>query len=95
MTIMDRVWKQPGHTCRIENIGADLYDDFERMEIYPPVVPEYVRGLIDEMQLLDYAVIEDEGDLMRGVITITQKGADCVARFKAGLTPEEVEALKL
>lgn len=95
MTIMDRVWKQPDHSYRIERIGEDLYDDFERMEIYPPVVPEYVRGLIDEMRLLDYAVIEDEGDMMQGKITITQKGADCVARFKASLTPEEVEALKL
>ncbi len=87
MTMMDRIIKAGG-SYEVEKIG-NLYDDFERMEIYPPLVREMILPLIDELELLNFAIVKD------GVITITEDGAARVARFKAETTPDVIEALKL
>ena len=87
MTIMDRVIKKGG-SVKISEI-PNLYNDFERLEIYPPIVKEQVEPLIEELYLLDLATEKD------GIITITEKGKERVARFKAECTQEVIEALKL
>jgi len=87
ITIMDRVAKNGG-SIKISEI-PNLYDDFERMEIYPPMVKEMVLPLIEELYLLDFATEED------GVITITKKGRERVDRFKEETTQEVIDALKL
>lgn len=87
ITMMDRTAKNGG-SIEIGDIPS-LYDDFERMEIYPPMVKEILQPLLDEICLLDFGTIED------GVFTVTEKGRKRVAKFKAETTPEVIEALKL
>lgn len=87
MTIMDRVIKQGG-SYPINKI-LDLYDEFEINEIYPTLVQPMVREMIEELELLDYATTKD------GMVTITQKGKDRVARYKTEIPVEHAEALKM
>jgi hypothetical protein len=87
ITMMDRILKAGG-SYEIEKIG-DLYDNFERMEIYPPLVREMILPLVEELELINFAVIKD------GIITITDAGAARVERFKAETTPDVIKALKL
>ncbi|MBQ9979835.1 MAG: hypothetical protein IJP23_02080 [Oscillospiraceae bacterium] len=87
MTIMDRVTKAGG-SYEINKI-MDLYDDFEINEIYPTLVPSMIREMIEELELLDFATTKD------GVVTITEKGKERVARYKTEIPAEHAEALKL
>jgi hypothetical protein len=87
MTIMDRAAKKGG-SVPIHEIG-NMYDNFELMEIYPPLVREMIEPLIEELVLLEMATVKD------GVLTVTEKGEERVARFRAEAAPEVVKALKL
>lgn len=87
MTMMDRIVKAGG-SYEVEKIG-ELYDEFERMDIYPPLVREIILPLVEELALVNFANVKD------GIITITEEGAARVARFKAETTPEVIQALKL
>ena len=87
MTIMDRAAKKGG-SVPVSEIG-NMYDNFELMEIYPPLVKEMIEPLIDELVLLEMATVED------GVLTVTEKGRERVARFKGETTLDVIKALKL
>jgi len=87
MTIMDRVNKA-GNSHPVDRI-QDLFSDYEINEIYPTLVPEMIEPMLEELCVLDFAVIQD------GRISITQKGIDRVARYKTEIPAEHVEALKL
>ena len=87
ITIMDRVTKAGG-SYKINKI-LDLYNEFEINEIYPSLVLPMVREMIEELELLEFATTKD------GIVTITPKGIDRVARYKTEIPMEHVEALKL
>jgi len=87
MTIMDRIAKAGGSYEKLK-IG-ELYDEFELMKIYPPLVKEMILPLCEELVLIGFATEED------GILTVTDAGKERVARFKAESPPEVVEALKL
>ncbi|MCL1895375.1 MAG: hypothetical protein FWG03_02375 [Clostridiales bacterium] len=87
ITIMDRVYKTGG-AWPIEKI-TDLFSEFELNEVYPTLVQELVGPMVEELELLGFARVDE------GMVTITQKGADRVARFKSETTPDVVKALKL
>ena len=87
ITIMDRVTKAGG-SYKINKI-LDLYNEFEINEIYPSLVLPMVREMIEELELLEFATTKD------GIVTITPKGIDRVARYKTEIPMEHAEALKL
>ena len=88
ITIMDRIAKSEGRSWPIDKV-QELYTDFELYEVYPPLVKElYVPG-IRELEILGFAEIKD------GIVTITEKGVQRVARFKDETTPDVIDALKL
>ena len=87
MTIMDRVVKNGG-SCPLNKV-LDLYDDFERNEIYPTLVQPMVNEMSEEMELIGFAKVED------GVLTITDKGAERVKKYATEIPEEHAKALKL
>jgi hypothetical protein len=87
ITIMDRVNKAGG-TWPVDKI-LELYDDFEINDIYPTLHSEVINPMLEELELLGFAVICD------GKVTVTKKGADRVARYKTEIPAEHAKALKL
>lgn len=86
MTIMDRVHKSGG-AYPIAGI-MELYTEFERNEIYPPLSDVMVREMIEELESLGYVKIGD------GSVTVTEKGVQRVARYKDEIPEEHAKALK-
>ena len=66
-----------------------LYDDDERDNIYPSLGQNMLWTLTGELEVLDYL------DFTDNKATITEKGKKKLEDYKAGLTAEEIEALKL
>jgi len=87
ITIMDRVNKA-GNAWPTGKI-RELYDEFELNEIYPPLVDEVIGPMHEELELLDFVTMQG------GVVTVTDKGAGRVARYKGEIPAEHAEALKL
>ena len=88
ITMMDRIAKSEGRTWPLARV-AELYSDFEIFEVYPPLVKQIIEPGIKELEILGFAEIKD------GNVTITDKGVERVARFKAETSPDVIEALKL
>lgn len=87
ITTMDRVAKASG-TYPLDKI-MDLYTEDELYKIYPPMSKVLVKMAAEEMVLLGFATLED------GMLTITEKGKERVARYKTEIPEEDVKALKL
>ena len=86
MVILDRVSKNQG----IDEDGIlDEFSQAEREEIYPPLVPEIMAPLIEELELMGYVARRD------GKAFVTGKGSAKLGRFKTDLSNEERDALKL
>ena len=58
-------------------------------DIYPTLSPILVQALVEELELVDYLKVKD------GKATVTDKGKKKVEAFKASLSAEEREALKV
>lgn len=86
MTLMDRIYKAPGST--VESL-LNSYTDMQRDEIYPPLSPQIVTYMIEEMELMGYVERKD------GKLYATPKARTRLDQFIAEITPEEVEALEL
>jgi uncharacterized repeat protein (TIGR04076 family) len=86
MVILDRILDKQG-------IEADkVLNEFTKEEIdgiYPALTPVMIESLLDEMAVMDYLEIRD------GKVYTTPKAGPKVQDFKAGLTGEEIEALKI
>ncbi len=87
ITMMDRVAKNGGK-WPVEKI-MDLYTDFEKYEIYPPMSNELIVPMLEELEVLGYAEIVD------GEFAVTKLGEDRVARYKAEIPEEDAKSLKL
>jgi uncharacterized repeat protein (TIGR04076 family) len=86
MSILDKVLKKPG--IKMEDIMGEFSP--EQIEvIYPALSQAIVESLLDELQLTGYLEIRD------GRVTAGKKAAVKLNEFKAGLSAEEREALKL
>ena len=86
MSMLDKIVKKPGLTA------ADISGEFSPnlvMDIYPPLVPEMITPLLDEMELIHF--VQREG----GRYYCTEAGQRRLEGFKAGLGPVEREALEL
>jgi len=86
MTILSRVSRKPG--IAMDRI-IDEFTDNDRDNIYPSLGQNIVAILVGELELMDYVDVKDDK------VTITDKGKKKQADFKASLTAEEVEALKI
>jgi uncharacterized repeat protein (TIGR04076 family) len=86
MVILDRISKKPG-------IKADkILGEFTKKEIeaiYPALSRVMVKLLAEELELTGYLKIG------QGAATVTAKGKKKLAEFKAGLSKEERQALKI
>jgi uncharacterized repeat protein (TIGR04076 family) len=86
MSILSRVAKK-------SEIAMDkIIDEFtsdERDNIYPSLGQKMVAILVGELELMDYVDVKDNK------VTITDKGKKKLQDFKASLTAEEIEALKI
>jgi uncharacterized repeat protein (TIGR04076 family) len=86
MAILDRVQRRHG-------IGEDrILHEFTRAEqdeIYPPLCPEIMTILIDELALMGYL------DRSAGSVSITEKGRAKLEEFRGSLSEEERAALRL
>jgi len=86
MVILDRVLKKQG----IATTGImDEFSKEEIEEIYPALSQMMVDCLNDELVLVDYLQIKD------GKAYVTDKGREKAAAFKASLSAEEKEALRI
>lgn len=86
-TVMDRVAKTGG-AYPIDKI-QELYTEKELYDIYPPLSNVLIKMIVEEVELLGWATVED------GQITITEKGKERVARYKTEIPAEDAEALGL
>ena len=84
--ILNKVKNNPG-VARDKILS--LYDDDERDNIYPSLGQNMLWTLTGELEVLDYI------DFMDNKANITDKGKKKLEDYKAGLTAEEIEALKL
>ncbi len=86
MSILNRVLPKPG-------IAVDkILNEFTKEEIeqiYPSLSQILVQALVEELELMGYLEIRD------GKATVTDKGKKKLEDFKANLTAEEREALKM
>lgn len=86
MSIMNKVLgKQGVDKSRI----LELFTDDEKMNIYPPLVPEMLNPLVEELELVNYMEFKD------GKAYVTEKGEARLKEFKSTLSMEEIEALKM
>jgi len=86
MSILNKVLPKPGIAV------AKILNEFTREEIeeiYPCLSQILVGILVEELELVGYLEIKD------GKATVTDKGAKKIEDFKASLTAEEKEALKM
>ena len=86
MVILSKVLAKPG-------IEADkILGEFSKEEnegIYPALSPIMVQALSEELELMGYLEIKD------GKASVTKKGEKKLEDFKAGLSAEEREALRI
>lgn len=87
--ILNKIARKPGIAV---NKIIDEYDDDERDNIYPTLGQNIIWSLIGELAVLDYIKLEDGRE---GKVVITEKGKKKLEDFKASLTAEEREALRL
>ncbi len=84
MMILHKVMQKPG-------IAVDaIINEFtkkESEEIYPALSPVMMTALREELELMEFLSVKD------GKATVTDTGQARFAAFKAGLKPEEIEAL--
>jgi hypothetical protein len=86
MTILDTVLKNQGiKTAKI----IDEFSKEQKYGIYPALSPQMMGPLIEELTLMNYLVIED------GKAIVTKKGMTKLEDFKASLSSEERNALKM
>jgi uncharacterized repeat protein (TIGR04076 family) len=86
MMILDRVLRKQGLS---EDRILDEFSPAEREEIYPPLGPEIMAPLMEELELMDYM------ERRHGKAFVTEKGSAKLERFKTNLSDEERDALKL
>lgn len=86
MVILHKVIQKSGiETDKILN----EFSKEEIEDIYPPLSPVMVQALLEELELVGYV------ELIGGKVYATQKGKLKLDEFKASLTAEEKEALRL
>jgi hypothetical protein len=84
MKILAKVMDDPG----AEAAGLlDSYTTFEKEEIHPPLSKVMLECLVQELELMDYLEVKD------GKMYVTDRGMRKVESFRAGLSPQEREAL--
>jgi hypothetical protein len=86
IVIMDRVQKNPGIDRKAI---LTLFSSYERDDIYPSLGQNMLWTMTGELEVLGYLDFSD------GKAHITSKGQAKLEDYKADLTAEEVEALKL
>ena len=86
MMILNKLLARPG-------IAVDkIMDEFSQDEIeniYPALSPVMMEALREELELMEYLMVED------GKASVTSKGAERFKDFCAGLTHEERQALHI
>ena len=86
-TIIDRVGKKGG-SWPVDKI-LDLYTEDEINNIYPVLCEGMIKGMMEEIELMDYGKVED------GNLVVTEKGVDRVKRYATEIPKEHAEALKI
>jgi uncharacterized repeat protein (TIGR04076 family) len=86
MVILHKVLTDPG-TPEEKILG--LFSRDENEGIYPALSNVMIRALDDELEFMGYIERKDEK------VTVTDKGKKKLEAFKAGLPPQDREALKL
>ena len=86
IAIMDKVQKNPG-VARDKILS--LFDDDERDNIYPSLGQNILWTLTGEIEVLDYLTFKDNKAY------ITDKGRKKLQDYRAGLTDEEIRALRM
>jgi hypothetical protein len=87
ITIMDRINKAGG-SYPVGAIEA-LYTKFECDEIYPPFSSSIIDMMLEELEVIGFITITD------GKATVTKRGADRVAKYKADIPADHAEAMGL
>lgn len=87
ITMMDRVYKTGG-PFPISEITS-LYSQPELDDVYPPMSKVLIDMMVEEVCLLGFAETDGKN------LTVTQKGADRVARYKTEIPADHAEALRL
>jgi uncharacterized repeat protein (TIGR04076 family) len=86
MVILNRLKNKP-------NTPIDkILDEFTKEEIetiHPILSPVMIQCLVEELELVGYLDFKD------GKVTVTDKGKKKAETFKAGLSKEEIEALRI
>ena len=87
ITIMDRINK----TCMAYPVDKimELYTESELYEIYPPLSPVIIEGMLSELESLGFVTLSE------GNVIVTESGAARVARYKTEIPSEHVKALGL
>jgi uncharacterized repeat protein (TIGR04076 family) len=86
MVILNKVLRKP------EIKIGKIINEFTRQqieEISPPLSQILIQCLVEELELMGYV------KTVKGKLTVTAKGTKKLSGFKAGLQPEEIEALEL
>lgn len=86
MSILNKVLPKPG--IAVDKILNEFTKE-EIEEIYPALSQILVGILVEELELMGYLEISE------GKATVTDKGVKKIEEFKASLTAEEREALKM
>jgi uncharacterized repeat protein (TIGR04076 family) len=86
MSILNKILKKQG--VEMDKI-IDEFTDFEKYEVYPPLSPVLIMGLVEELELLKYVELRD------GKAYVTAKGKEKLENFKKSLSSEERSALKI
>jgi uncharacterized repeat protein (TIGR04076 family) len=86
MSILNKVSKKSG--IAMDKIINEFTDN-ERDNIYPSLGQKIVAVLVGELELMGFVMVKDN------MVSITDKGKKKLEDFKASLTAEEIEALKL
>ena len=86
MAILDRVSNKQGLPV---NKIISHFSTEEREDIYPPLVPELLIPMVEELQLVGYLDIRDDHSF------VTEKGKQKLEGFKKRLSSDEKEALGL
>jgi hypothetical protein len=86
MVILNKILPKPG--IEVDKI-IDEFSIDERDDIEPQLSPVMIQCLIEELELVGYLKTEN------GKVTVTSKGKRKLESFRASLTLEEREALKV
>lgn len=86
MVILDKVLHNPG--IESERV-LDTFSKQSREKIYPPLSPQIMGPLTEELELLDYLKMKNSKAF------VTKKGEEKLKAFKSSLSGEEREALEM